>query len=186
MTQEPRKPTVLFVDDELDVLLGLQVSLRKSPVTALVTTQPSEVPFLLRSHPIDVVVCDERMPSISGSALLDAISKRFPETARILLTGHCDLPMAIRAIKQGRLFRYLTKPVSSPALTAAILQAVSEHSLTNVPAHVRRARTRFRLLRDLESAYPGMTQEIQVDAAIRVNPAEALLGALDDPTPFGA
>lgn len=181
MNHESRKPSVLFVDDELDVLLGLQMSLRRAPLQAFITTQPKDVPFFLSAQPIDVVVCDECMPTVSGSALLDSLRKRFPGTARILLTGHCDLPRAIHAIKRGRLFRYLTKPTTAPMLVSAILQAVSEQSLTTLPTHVRRARTRFRLLKDLETAYPGIARELRIDANHSVVPAEALLDPIDDP-----
>jgi len=181
MNHDARKPNVLFVDDELDVLLGLQMSLRRSPINAFITTQPNEVPFFLTAQPIDVVVCDECMPTVSGSALLDSVRVRFPSTARILLTGHCDLPKAIRAIKRARLFRYLTKPTTAPTLVSAILNAVSEQSLATLPKHVRRARMRSRLLKDLETAYPGIAQEMRIDADRSVIPAEALLDSIDDP-----
>lgn len=184
MTSEPRKPNVLFVDDELDVLLGIQVSLRKSPIQTFITTQPREVPFFLSSQSIDVLVCDESMPNVSGSALLDSLRRSFPGTARILLTGRCDLPMAVRAIKQGRLFRYLTKPVTGPNLLNAILQAVAHRALGDLPVHVRRERARFRLMRDLEQAYPGITRELRIDSSRSVNPADALLDPLDDPFRF--
>ena len=98
-----RKPSVLFLDDALDVLMGFQVSLRKAPFHTLVTTNPTEVRGLLGSQPVDVLVCDERMPAVSGSELLESLQAEFPGVARILLTGHCDLPMAMRAMRQGRI-----------------------------------------------------------------------------------
>src|SRR5205823_12680612 len=76
-----------------------------------------------------VVVSDMRMPGMDGAALLAEVRGLLPDAARILLTGYADLDSALRAVNQGQIFRYLTKPCPPDVLRQAVTDGVEQHRL---------------------------------------------------------
>jgi DNA-binding NtrC family response regulator len=106
MTQQ----SVLFVDDEANVLNALRRSLRKEEFAVYFAQGPEEAVDVLKENDIDVVVSDHLMPSMDGLSFLKMVKNLYPGIIRLLLTGHADLQMAIQAINEGEVFRFLTKP----------------------------------------------------------------------------
>ncbi len=106
MTQQ----NVLFVDDEANVLNALRRSLRREEFQVYLAQGPEEAMDLLKDKDIDVIVSDHMMPSMDGLTFLKMVKNLYPRIVRILLTGHADLQMAIQAINEGEVSRFLTKP----------------------------------------------------------------------------
>ncbi|GAA3334795.1 response regulator [Amorphoplanes nipponensis] len=75
---------------------------------------------LLAREPHDVVVSDMRMPGMDGAELLTAVSRRHPEVARVVLSGHIEPAAAIQVAVAGH--RFLTKPSDADSLIAVIEQ----------------------------------------------------------------
>ena len=73
-------------------------------------------------HAPDVVLVDLRLPDASGLTLLEALRADDPELGVIVLTGHADVPTAVRAMQQGAL-DFLEKPVDLEALAVAVDRA---------------------------------------------------------------
>ncbi len=117
-------PTVLLVDDDKNLLQGLMRALRSQPYTLLTANSAEEAAFLLKSNTIDVVVSDECMPGMRGTDYLKWVAKNFPETVRILLTGKPSPDTAVRAVNQGQVYRFLTKPCRDWDLAMAIHDAL--------------------------------------------------------------
>ncbi|GIW55296.1 MAG: hypothetical protein KatS3mg082_1700 [Nitrospiraceae bacterium] len=84
-----------------------------------------------------VVVSDYRMPGMDGIAFLSTVRERVPDTVRVLLTGNADLQMAIEAINQGQIFRFLTKPCSTEALTRTLQDAIAQYRLITAERELR-------------------------------------------------
>jgi response regulator RpfG family c-di-GMP phosphodiesterase len=103
-------PSILFVDDEANVLTALRRVVRPLGINALIAPSGAAALDLLASHDVDVVVSDMRMPEMSGVAFLKQVAERFPQTIRILLTGYADVASAVAAVNDGQIFRYLNKP----------------------------------------------------------------------------
>ena len=105
-----RQPSVLFVDDEDNVLNALRRSLRKEKYLIFLAQGPEEAMDVLKSKDIDVVVSDHLMPTMDGISFLKLVKELYPQVIRVLLTGHADLKVAVQAINEGEVFRFLTKP----------------------------------------------------------------------------
>jgi len=101
---------VLFVDDDEDLRDALALSLHKAGYELEFAAGPPEALEILATRPVDVVISDHLMPGMTGLAFLNLVHDRFPDTIRIMLTGHAETEMAINAINQGELYRFLTKP----------------------------------------------------------------------------
>jgi hypothetical protein len=76
-----------------------------------------------------VIISDMRMPEMDGAQFLEQVGTLAPTAVRMLLTGQSDLDTAIRAINQGKIFRFLTKPCPPAAMTEALESALRQHEL---------------------------------------------------------
>jgi DNA-binding NtrC family response regulator len=150
---------ILFVDDEPDVLEGILNALRRESYYVLTARSAGQALHVLEQHAIDVVVSDERMPGMTGTQFLARVCRAYPDTVRIILTGHASMEAAVRAINEGEIYRFLTKPVSAMELTQTIREALElKEMLADGSPPQGSARGRQALLRDLETQHPGITQ----------------------------
>lgn len=116
----PNKPTILFVDDEANVLLGLKRMLRgrgKDWDMAFAESGQEALAYL-STNPAAVIVSDMRMPGMDGAALLSRIRELYPHTVRIILSGFADKEAILQTI--GPSHRYLAKPCDADTLSNAI------------------------------------------------------------------
>ncbi|RMF86636.1 MAG: response regulator [Planctomycetota bacterium] len=116
--------TVLLVDDDPNLLSGLLRTLRHQPYRIFTARSGKEAKEVLMKWPVDVIVADEQMPGMTGSELLAWVADFFPEVTRIVLTGHASVEAAIRAINEGRVWKYFTKPCKDVDLALAIAEAL--------------------------------------------------------------
>lgn len=114
---------LLFVDDEPNVLLSLTELFREErPYTAQRAKDALEI---LRKHPeIDVIVTDQRMPSMTGVEFLREAKKINPIAIRILLTGYSDLNEVLSSVNTGEVYRYILKPWDVDKLRSTIKLAM--------------------------------------------------------------
>jgi two-component system probable response regulator PhcQ len=157
--------SILVVDDE-DMIRRALVRTLKSEGHRLFTAASAEQALtLLESEPVTLVISDHRMGSMSGLELLRKISERWPDTLRVVLTGHADLQMALEAINQGGLFGFLTKPWEDSALRQMVRLGVERHALARENAQLRdTVRAQDRVLRKLEQEHPGIAS-VQRDSS---------------------
>lgn len=120
-----KRHPVLLVDDERNVLESLQESLRKHPFEIFLATSGADALALLARRPIELVVSDERMPAMSGSQLMEVICRDYPDTMRIMLSGQASLAAVLRAINEGEVHRFLTKPFSAAQLAEVMRGALA-------------------------------------------------------------
>jgi two-component system, probable response regulator PhcQ len=120
------KQSVLFIDDDSSILRGLARVLRHQPYQIYTATSAEEAMLVVKRHGIDVVVVDEHMPGMRGGDLLAWMAEHCPEVVRIALTGHPTVDTAIRAINEGRVYQFFTKPCNPVHLGVAIRKAM-EH-----------------------------------------------------------
>jgi putative nucleotidyltransferase with HDIG domain len=123
--------TVLFVDDEVNILKALQRLLRSEPMNVLCASRAQEALELLDKQECQVVVTDQRMPEMSGVDLLSQVRQRFPDIVRMMLTGYTEMDVAVDAINRGEIYRLITKPWNDDELRATIRQAFDHSDLKN-------------------------------------------------------
>jgi response regulator RpfG family c-di-GMP phosphodiesterase len=120
---------VLCVDDEPGVLEGLTLNLRRTYKVHTATSGAEGLEVLAKHGPFAVVLSDMRMPGMDGAAFLARACEVAPDASRMLLTGQSELDAAVRAINEGRILRFLTKPCPRPTLLAAFQDAAEHHRL---------------------------------------------------------
>jgi diguanylate cyclase len=114
--------TVLLVDDEPGVLMSTR-ALLMDEFDVEIAAGAREAQQVFSRRPIDIILVDQRMPEMSGVALLEWVVAHYPQTQRLLWTGYPDFDEAIEAVNRGHVFRYLCKPAKLEALRAAMRAA---------------------------------------------------------------
>ena len=121
--------TVLFVDDEVNILRALQRLLRSEDMNVLCASRAEEALEALSRNLVQVVVSDQRMPEMSGVDLLSRVRERWPDVVRMMLTGYTEMDVAVDAINRGEIYRLITKPWNDDELRATIRQAFDHADL---------------------------------------------------------
>jgi putative nucleotidyltransferase with HDIG domain len=121
--------TVLFVDDEVNILKALKRLLRSEDMNVLCASRGQEALDLLDKNPAQVVVSDQRMPEMTGVDFLSHVRERRPDVVRMMLTGYTEMDVAVDAINRGEIYRLITKPWNDDELRATIRQAFDHADL---------------------------------------------------------
>ena len=120
------KHTVLFVDDDPGILQALQRRLRKEPYQIRTASSGEEALVIMAQARIDLVVSDLNMPGMGGVEFLARVAKEYPQCVRIILTGQPSLNVAMNAINNGEVYRFLTKPYDAVVLGGIIREALEQ------------------------------------------------------------
>ncbi|MDB5312816.1 MAG: response regulator [Gemmataceae bacterium] len=120
---------VLFVDDEPNMLAGLERQFRKRYEVRTATGGEAGLTALAADGPFAVVVSDLRMPGMDGVQFLARVREQYPDSVRVLLTGYADVRQAIEVVNRGGVFRFLTKPCPPDTLVVAVDAAAAQYRL---------------------------------------------------------
>jgi PAS domain S-box-containing protein len=167
------KAHILVVDDEPQILVALEDLLSHDFVVYKSQSAEQALNVMTRRHDIAVVISDQRMPGMPGDQLFAALGDDYG-ALRILLTGFADLSAVTRAVNDGRIFAYVTKPWNSDDLQLKVRKAAEHFRLERELEHERQ------LLHDLMDNIPdGIYFKDQDLRFIRANRGYAkLLGSL--------
>lgn len=114
--------TVALIDDDEAVLRSLQLLLRNRGIEVNCFSSVEDFLEGLERRSFRCIVCDVRMPGLTGLDLQQELKRRRGLAPLILITGHGDIAMAVRAIKDGA-FDFIEKPFDDERLVASIAAA---------------------------------------------------------------
>ncbi len=117
--------SILLIDDEIENLKALERTLM-TVATVLTAASGKAGLEIIEKTPISLVICDQRMPEMTGIEFFKIIQKTHPHIIRMILTGYTDVEDLIEAINEVGLYRYVTKPWSNHELKL-IVQRALEH-----------------------------------------------------------
>lgn len=120
---------ILLTDDEPAVLEAVVRNLRRHrPAWRIEHAHSgSEALALADRNRYDAYVLDCRMPGMSGIEAATTLRRRYDHASCVMLTGHADLKLAMQAVNEARVVRFLTKPCTSETLIDAIEAAIGQH-----------------------------------------------------------
>jgi len=126
---DERRPRILFVDDEPQVVSELRRMLRpQNPRWCLrYVTSAAEALEQLAVEPVDVLITDTRMPGMDGAALLDTVRQHHPAVVRLALSGHADHESLVRT--SGLTQQFVAKPCDHDLLVRALESALGTKDL---------------------------------------------------------
>jgi signal transduction histidine kinase len=109
MEDSYREFPILYVDDEPQNLATLRYVLGDE-FTVLTAKSGAEAMQLFERENIAILMCDQRMPGMTGVEVCRRVREIKPEVVRIIVTAYADLQAAVDAINEGQVARYVTKP----------------------------------------------------------------------------
>jgi two-component system, probable response regulator PhcQ len=150
--------TVAIIDDEAPIRKALRRILKYEPYHVVDFGKPEEAMEYVRSNPVSLVISDHTMPGMLGMDLLRTVRLVKPNTIRMILTGNANLEMALKAINEGAIYRFLTKPWDNDELLVSIRLGIRQYETEaenrRLAALVRKHQA---VLERLEREQPGVT-----------------------------
>jgi PAS domain S-box-containing protein len=167
------KEKLLVLDDEQLILTSLE-HLFEDDYEVFTTTDAETALRLALEHDIAVILCDERMPGVSGHEFLRRV-REISQATRVMVSGYSDMSALTEAVNSGQIFAYIAKPWEPPELKAQVAVAVVHFKLVQAVEQERG------LLRALMENIPDLIYfKYRKSRFTRVNQAYAgSLGAKD-------
>ncbi|MBX3042469.1 MAG: response regulator [Candidatus Kapabacteria bacterium] len=124
-----KRSKILLVDDEPDVLLAYQRNLFKLYNVSIAGSGDEAIRIIEDEGPFSVILSDFNMPGMNGINLLTQVKEISPDSSRLIITGYADVNVAIKSVNDGKVFRFLTKPISMDNLIEVINSADEQYRL---------------------------------------------------------
>jgi len=168
-----KENTLLFVDDEQNILSSLRRLFRPYRYRILTALSARDGLIILENEHVDLVISDMRMPEMDGTKFLGQVANDWPDTMRILLTGYADLDSTIEAINSGKIYKYMNKPWEDSQIILTVQRALEQQ-------HLERERKRLSdLVKKQNSELSMMNMELEKKVASRTAELEQAMGMLE-------
>jgi two-component system, probable response regulator PhcQ len=151
--------TILLVDDEEKILKAIKRTLRNEGYAIFTAIGGEEGLKLLEMRDFDLVVSDQHMPVMDGVTFLQKVKVEQPQTLTIMLTGAKEIGVAMEAINEAGVYKFILKPWDDDDLRVTIRRALESLDVVRERDVLReRVKSRDTLLKNLEKEHPGITQ----------------------------
>ncbi len=136
MSENANRPTILIVDDEVDLLSGLQRTIAmEMDCRVLLAENGSQALASLRNDSVDLVLADIRMPGMDGMELLQAVRGLDPTITVLIMTAYGTIERAVAAIKQGA-YDFIKKPLDEGRLLHLLRKGLERNQLVRENARL--------------------------------------------------
>jgi len=153
------KKQILFVDDEPLVLKGLQRTLRKmrNEWDMMFTSSGKEALDILSKQSMDIIVSDLKMPEMGGTQLLAEIKKQYPHVVRIILSGHVEHDMDIKAVQLAH--QSIPKPCDAEILKQTLAKLFALRDVL-ADESIKKIVSQIESLPSIPSIYTAIIEEM--------------------------
>jgi response regulator RpfG family c-di-GMP phosphodiesterase len=128
--------TLLIVDDDAFMLDVLSDFLAQDGYRILTAQTAAEGFDVLARHRVQVILCDQCMPMMTGTEFMERVKNLAPDTFRIMLSAYADLTPIMAAINHGAIDRFYTKPWKGAVLRENIREGFRLHSQVRAPQYL--------------------------------------------------
>ncbi len=162
--------TLLFVDDEENVLNALRRIFMEENYTILTALSAQKALEIMDREKVHLIISDHRMPGMPGGELLKLVREKYPETIRIMLTGYADVNSIMGAVKEGAVYKFITKPWNDEDLRLTVSLALQQFVLMRENRHLKdiakQQQTKIKSYAGLFEQNRGMLGDILVKASL--------------------
>jgi signal transduction histidine kinase len=122
------QPNVLYVDDLQTNLILFQATFERD-YHIILAESAAKALEIMKEEEIQVLVTDQRMPDMTGTELLQIVSKEYPEVRRFLLTAFTDFETVVEAVNKGHIHGYINKPLQAEEVRLSINNSLEIYNL---------------------------------------------------------
>jgi putative nucleotidyltransferase with HDIG domain len=154
------KKNILFVDDDQNILNGLQRAFRtrRNEWDMHFAISGAEALEIMAVNPMDLIVTDMRMPAQNGVELLNEVMKRHPGAIRMILSGHADADLTMKSV--GVAHQFISKPCE-PEILESIIHRAMEFGILLKDDHLKNILSNIGTLPSLSAHYIRIANELQ-------------------------
>ena len=164
---------ILVVDDEPQILSSIQDLLEDDFDVVTCSTAEEALSHLGKNH-IAAILSDQRMPGMNGDEFLEK-AREVSEATRVLITGYADLEAVVRAVNNGQIYAYVSKPWDPHHLKIMVERAVEHYELLDKLRHEKNLMTTL-----MESATDAILFKDADRRYVRANKMVARYSQVDD------
>lgn len=156
MEDKKKECSVLFVDDEKNLLSSIRRILIKEPYRQYFILNGEEALKFLEKQHVSVIATDLLMPGMDGLTLLNEVKLKYPDIIRVIITGATDIALVLNAVHSGETHRVITKPIRfDEELIPVIRQSIQLYEL------MQKNESMNKMIRDYNSKLLEMNREYQ-------------------------
>jgi len=157
---------VLIVDDDAAILASFERVFHRHFMITTCNDPIEALNVFKHRGPFSVIISDMHMPGLDGIAFLSRVRDIDPDTVRIMLTGDSDVQVAVNAVNEGNIFRFLMKPCDTQILGKAIVGAIKQYELITAEHEL--------LEKTLKGSIQVLTEVLSMTNPIAFNKAKRL------------
>lgn len=151
---------ILYVDDEKNNLTVFRLAF-SDEFTVRVAQSPEEGLRILGKEKIAVLLADQRMPGMTGTALAEVVKERHPEVVRMLVTAYVDSHAAVEAINRGEVYRFISKPWREEEMRTVLRAAIDVAAIGRKVVDLQLKMLRNERLASLGFATAGVSHDMK-------------------------
>lgn len=154
--------TVLFVDDEENILRSIKRAVIDESYISYFAGSGVEALKIMEEHEINVLVTDMRMPGMDGLQLLKIVKEKYPNIVKIVLSGFTQLSQVLATINQADIFNFIAKPWDMESELKYVIDKAIEH------CRLKKVEIQFQeKLENRNTIYQTMLKKMETTSAIR-------------------
>ena len=154
-----KKHTILVVDDEEFSIENIQRVLSDENYNIITVSNGQKGLDILKKHQVSMVICEYKIPLMNGLEFLEKVRIIYPDILTIMMTDHADIELAIKAINEAGVYKFLLKPWDDIDFKNTIKKTLeSLQVIKKRDGLIRKVKTHEATLKDLEKRYPGITK----------------------------
>jgi CheY-like chemotaxis protein len=184
---KPRLPTVLVVDDEMRSQEALRRTL-EDDFEVFTASSAEQAQRIMETEWVQIIVCDQRMPGMTGVEFLKTVRSQWPDTLRIILSGYTDAEDIIAGVNEAGIYQYLMKPWQPEQLLLTLQTAARVYRLQqeNQRLSLELRTAEPVLARRVELKSERAKREFALDGMVRTpdSPLNAVCGLVEKIAPF--
>ena len=152
-----KKKCILVVDDDPNVLRSMVRLFHDEDYWVVTADSAPAARAIIEKEPVHLVISDAMMPGMSGHELLAWVRIHYPQIIRTLFTGKADLRSVMKAVNEGEIYRFFTKPWDPDELKLSIKLGLEKYDLEEERRLLlRTVQIQRSELTRIEEEYPGI------------------------------
>lgn len=160
--KEGENSTVLFVDDEVNILSSIRRAVMDEEYMAYFASSGIEALKIMEKTEISVIVTDMKMPGMDGLQLLKIVKDKYPNVVKIVLSGYTQLSQVLATVNQADIFNFIAKPWNMEnELKYVINRAIEHYQLKTTEIQLRLK------LEKRNIAYQNVLKKMETSSTLR-------------------